>query len=58
MMMLVQLRLQYYPRRVLTHPCGRPTYKKGGTRNKASNEDFQVSLNNDFLTKKTSVMTD
>lgn len=59
-MMFVQLRLQYYPRRFLTHPCGRPTYKRGDsvTRNETSNEDLQVSLNNEFITKKTSVMTD
>lgn len=57
-MMFVQLRLQYYRRRFLTHPCGRPTYKSGDSvaRNKMSNEDLQVSLNNDFITKKTGVV--
>lgn len=58
--MFLQLRLQYYPSRSLTHPCGRPTYKRGDwvASSKTSNEDLQVSLSNDFITKKTGVITD
>lgn len=51
MMMFVQLGLQYYMRHLLTHLWGTPTYKRGNlvATNKTSNEDLQVSPNNDFI---------